>query len=58
MKQRFGAPQPVQGYSTGTNCPVCGDAVLRQESFGTSGAQKGHRLVCSRRGCPWQAKAR
>lgn len=52
-----GLRQPKQGERTGTACPVCGDSVLRQETFGKGGAQAGYRLVCSRRGCPWQASA-
>lgn len=45
------------GERTGTSCPVCGDAVLKQEIFGQSGALSGHRLVCSKKGCPWQGRA-
>jgi hypothetical protein len=57
MKQQTGKRQPKQGDRTGTTCPVCGDAVLRQEKFGGNGALSGHRLVCSKRGCPWQGRS-
>ena len=50
--------QPKQGDRTGTVCPVCGDSVLRQEKFGKAGALSGYKLVCARRGCPWQGKDR
>jgi hypothetical protein len=53
-----GIRQPKQGERTGTTCPVCGDSVLRQERYGKAGALDGFRLVCSRRGCPWQGQAR
>jgi hypothetical protein len=58
MKRVPGNGQPKHGERTGTVCPVCGDAVLKQERFGKAGALSGHRLVCSKRGCPWQAQAR
>jgi hypothetical protein len=45
------------GERTGTSCPVCGESVLRQE-IASNGSQMGNRLVCSRRGCPWQGKDR
>lgn len=57
MKQSTGGRQGKQGERTGTSCPVCGDAVLRQEKFGKGGALSGHKLVCSRPGCPWQGTA-
>jgi hypothetical protein len=57
MTQTPGLRQPKQGERTGTMCPVCGDAVLRQETFGKAGALAGHRLVCSKRGCPWQGRS-
>lgn len=57
MKHAPGTAQPKQGERTGTVCPVCGDTVLKQERFGKSGALASYRLVCSRRGCPWQARA-
>ena len=50
---RFGAPK--QGERTGTVCPVCGSPVLSQETFGGGGALNGHRLVCSKRGCPYRS---
>ena len=56
MKKGTG-PQPKDGQRTGMACPVCGDAVLRQEKFGKRGALSGHRLVCSKRGCPWEGQA-
>jgi hypothetical protein len=58
MKQGHGTVQAKQGERTGTVCPVCGDSVLRQERFGKGGALSSYRLVCSRRGCPWQAQDR
>ncbi len=51
-------PKAKHGERTGTVCPVCGDSVLRQETFGRGGALDGHRLVCSKRGCPWQSRVR
>jgi hypothetical protein len=58
MKQAPGTIQPKHGERTGTVCPVCGDSVLKQEKFGKTGALISHRLVCSKRGCPWQGQAR
>ena len=58
MKKAPGSVQPKHGERTGTVCPVCGDAVLEQETFGRGGALSGHRLVCSKRGCPWQGSVR
>jgi hypothetical protein len=58
MKRVPGAIQPKQGDRTGTVCPLCGDAVLKQERFGPKGALSGHRLVCAKRGCPWQGSVR
>lgn len=58
MKRAPGPLKEKQGERTGMVCPVCSDAVLKQETFGKAGALKGHRLVCSRRGCPWQALGR
>jgi hypothetical protein len=55
MKKQPVAGGPKHGERTGTSCPVCGDSALKQETFGPGGALKGHRLVCSKRGCPWQA---
>ena len=43
------------GERTGAKCPLCDEAVLRQE-ISSNGAQMGHRLVCSKRGCPWQRR--
>jgi hypothetical protein len=56
MNQGFVAVQAKKGERTGTVCPVCGDSVLKQETFGRGGALSGHRLVCARRGCPWQGR--
>ena len=58
MKKTTGSVPTKHGERTGTVCPVCGDAVLKQETFGRSGALSGHRLVCSKRGCPWQGTVR
>ncbi len=52
---QFGAPKP--GHRTGPVCTVCGSHVLSQEKFGSGGALSGYRLVCSKRGCPWQSSA-
>lgn len=60
MKQpvRDNTPRAAKsGERTGTSCPVCGESVLRQE-IATNGARMGDRLVCSKRGCPWQGKDR
>ena len=56
MKQAPGKIHAKHGERTGTVCPVCGDAVLKQEMFGKGGHLSGHRLVCSKRACPWQAQ--
>jgi len=56
MKKPSEFPRPKEGVRAGIACPVCGDAVLRQELLGKGDAHNGHRLVCSRRGCPWQGK--
>jgi hypothetical protein len=56
MKKDTRPGQGKHGERTGTVCPVCGDSVLKQETFGRGGALAGHRLVCSRRGCPWQSR--
>lgn len=58
MKQTPGNRPRKPGEATGTTCPVCGDSVLRQERFGSAGARDGYRLVCSKRGCPWQGRER
>lgn len=42
------------GERTGSKCPLCDDAVLRQENISSNGTRLGSRLVCSKRGCPWQ----
>ena len=44
----------VAGEKTGNSCPLCGEAVLRQEVVGSNGAKLGTRLVCAKRGCPWK----
>jgi hypothetical protein len=51
--QRPGKP----GERTGQKCPVCGEPVLSQETFSSNGSRTGSRLVCSKRGCPWQGRA-
>jgi hypothetical protein len=58
MKKASGTPRAKHGERTGTTCPICGDSVLKQEIYGRSGAISGHRLVCSKRGCPWQGSVR
>lgn len=57
MKDAPSSIQKKQGDRTGTKCPVCGDDVLRQERYSTNGSASGARLICARRGCPWQGKA-
>ncbi|CAN5716500.1 hypothetical protein BH23GEM6_BH23GEM6_24630 [soil metagenome] len=47
-----------QGETTGTRCPICDEAVLRQENISSNGTKLGTRLVCSKRGCPWQSPDR
>lgn len=47
-----------QGEKTGARCPLCDEAVLRQEQISSNGTRIGMRLVCSKRGCPWQGKDR
>jgi hypothetical protein len=57
MKQPVKENQQRAGKSgerTGNSCPLCGDAVLRQENVTSNGTRLGTRLVCSKRGCPWQ----
>lgn len=44
------------GERTGTTCPLCGEAVLRQQNTSGNGSRVGNRLVCSKRGCPWQGQ--
>jgi hypothetical protein len=46
------------GERTGTKCPLCDEAVLRQENITSNGTRLGTRLVCSKRGCPWQGQDR
>jgi hypothetical protein len=46
------------GDRTGSKCPLCGEDVLRQDNFSTNGSRTGSRLVCAKRGCPWQGKDR
>lgn len=46
------------GDRTGTRCPVCDEPVLRQETQSRNGTALGSRLVCSKRGCPWQGRDR
>jgi len=52
--QRAGKP----GEKTGARCPLCDDAVLRQEVLSSNGTRLSSRLVCSKRGCPWQGQDR
>lgn len=47
-----------QGERTGTRCPICDEPVLRQENITPNGTRLGTRLVCSKRGCPYQAQDR
>lgn len=58
MKKGQASGFSKHGDRTGTVCPVCGASVLKQETFGRGGALSGHRLVCSKRGCPWQGSVR
>jgi hypothetical protein len=61
MKQPLKENQPraaKSGERTGTTCPICGEAVLRQENVSSNGTRNGYRLVCSKRGCPWQGQDR
>ncbi|MEX2582574.1 MAG: hypothetical protein WD766_04845 [Gemmatimonadota bacterium] len=51
------APRAAKpGEKTGTKCPLCNEAVLRQEQISSNGTYHGSKLVCSKRGCPWQGK--
>ena len=50
--------QGKTGERTGTKCPVCSEDVLRQEQISSNGTLLGTRLVCSKRGCPWQGRER
>ncbi len=45
-----------EGERTGTRCPLCDEPVLRQENISSNGTRLGTRLVCSKRGCPWQGR--
>lgn len=59
MKQSPNDHQPRAGKTgerTGTTCPVCGEPVLRQENVSSNGTRGAARLVCSKRGCPWQGR--
>jgi hypothetical protein len=60
MKRTTRENQPraaKEGERTGTRCPVCDEAVLRQDAVTSNGTRLGSRLVCSKRGCPWQARS-
>lgn len=46
------------GDRTGAKCPLCAEPVLRQENITSNGTNLGTRLVCSKRGCPWQGRDR
>lgn len=46
------------GERTGTTCPVCSEPVLRQENISRNGTRLGSKLVCSKKGCPWQGQDR
>lgn len=57
--EKENAPRAAkQGDRTGDKCPICDEAVLRQENISSNGTRLGARLVCSKRGCPWQGAAR
>lgn len=61
MKQPIRDNSPRAGKSgerTGTKCPLCEEPVLRQENVSRNGTRLGNRLVCSKRGCPWQGQDR
>lgn len=47
-----------QGERTGAKCPICDEPVLRQENISRNGTRLGTRLVCAKRGCPWQGQDR
>jgi hypothetical protein len=47
-----------EGERTGTRCPLCQEPVLRQEAISSNGTRMGYKLVCSKRGCPYQGKDR
>lgn len=44
------------GERTGAKCPLCSEAVLLQDNITSNGTNLGARLVCSKRGCPWQGR--
>lgn len=53
------APRAAKpGERTGAKCPLCDEPVLRQENISSNGTRLGMRLVCSKRGCPWQGQDR
>lgn len=61
MKQPIRDNSPRAGKAgerTGTKCPLCEEPVLRQENVSRNGTRLGNRLVCSKRGCPWQGQDR
>lgn len=44
------------GERTGRKCPICDEPVLSQDTFAANGSRQGSKLVCSKRGCPWQGR--
>lgn len=53
------APRAAKpGDRTGERCPLCDEPVLRQEPVSSNGTRLPARLVCSKRGCPWQSRDR
>lgn len=56
--QENGPRAAKSGERTGARCPLCDEAVLRQENISSNGTRLGTRLVCSKRGCPWLGKDR
>jgi hypothetical protein len=50
--------QAKAGERTGRKCPVCNEDVLRQEQIASNGTRLPTRLVCCKRGCPWQGQDR
>lgn len=51
------APRAAKtGERTGSRCPLCDEPVLRQEAVSSNGTRLGSKLVCSKRGCPWQGR--
>jgi hypothetical protein len=57
-EREYGPHAGKAGDRTGSKCPLCGEDVLRQENITANGTRLGSRLVCSKRGCPWQGTDR